>query len=364
MGIAHKYLQTFFFIPDISGFTAFVNQVEVNHSTHIITELLEILISSNRINLKISEVEGDAIFFYRIGKAPTFETILEQTEEMYSKFQRHLKFYERDRICQCGACSMASKLSLKFVCHYGHSTKRKVGDFEKLYGSDVTLVHKLLKNNIPLNDYLLLTTTTELSPKVTPQNWIHLEQSSFSYQDIGEVSFNYISLNPLKSTVEGLAPRTQFHSYGKPVTTEREVNAPLKKLHGVVTDLSLRTKWIFGLKLLNDHGERTPTIGSKHLCVLPTNAMEFVITAQHIKDGAIEYVEQSNTISWLAPLSVVFDMQRISDQSSRIAIHIHYRKNRFTKYGLDIPLRLMMRLIASISLQRLSSYMLKIESHN
>ncbi len=35
-----------FFIPDISGFTNFVNNTELEHSIHIISELLELLIDS------------------------------------------------------------------------------------------------------------------------------------------------------------------------------------------------------------------------------------------------------------------------------------------------------------------------------
>ena len=51
------------FIPDISGFTRFVNETEINHSRLIIQELLEILINANELNLEISEIEGDAILF-------------------------------------------------------------------------------------------------------------------------------------------------------------------------------------------------------------------------------------------------------------------------------------------------------------
>ena len=39
------------FIPDISGFTEFVNNTEVSHSRHIITELLELIINSNKMGL-------------------------------------------------------------------------------------------------------------------------------------------------------------------------------------------------------------------------------------------------------------------------------------------------------------------------
>ncbi len=35
------------FIPDISGFTQFVQNTEVDHSQHVISELLEVLITAN-----------------------------------------------------------------------------------------------------------------------------------------------------------------------------------------------------------------------------------------------------------------------------------------------------------------------------
>jgi hypothetical protein len=66
------------YILDISGFTKFVTETEIDHSTHIIEELLEIIIDSNEINLKVSEIEGDAVLFYRFGEPPTAEEIVKQ----------------------------------------------------------------------------------------------------------------------------------------------------------------------------------------------------------------------------------------------------------------------------------------------
>lgn len=360
---AHSLRSTLFFIPDISGFTAFINEVEINHSTHIISELLEIPISANTLNLKVSEVEGDAVFFYRIGEEPSFKELLGQVEEMFCKFHQHLKFYERDRICQCGACSTANELSLKFVWHYGITTIRKIGAFEKLFGSDVTLTHKLLKNNIPLDDYLLITSAPQFLEDFKPPNWIDIKQASSTYSEIGEIGFNYISLVPLMSKIGEMAARTQFHRFGKPVTANKKMNIPLKKLHGIITDFSLRPKWIFGLRFLKNNSDYLNTIGSKHLCVMPTTTMEFVITAQHIEDGTIEYVEQSNSIRWLAPLNVVFILKRLSEDLSSMAIHIHCKKNWLTKLNLDFPLRMMMVMMVRISLTKLEHYISKVVAH-
>ena len=56
---------SFLFVPDITGFTEFVNKTEIDHSQHIISELLENIIDSNQLGLEISEVEGDAVLFYK-----------------------------------------------------------------------------------------------------------------------------------------------------------------------------------------------------------------------------------------------------------------------------------------------------------
>ena len=136
------------FIPDISGFTKFVTDTEINHSQHIIAELLEIIIDSNELGLTVSEIEGDAVLFYQYRKIPPLDKILNQAKTMFLAFHRHLKRYESNRVCECGACSTASGLSLKVIVHGGNITLINVKDREKPYGPDVILVHRLLKNNI------------------------------------------------------------------------------------------------------------------------------------------------------------------------------------------------------------------------
>src|SRR4030095_16199512 len=92
------------FIPDISGFTRFVNETEIEHSRLIIQELLEILINSNQIGLEISEIEGDAILFYRYGDPPPMEDLYRQVEKMFCAFHRNLISYDHRRYCYCKAC--------------------------------------------------------------------------------------------------------------------------------------------------------------------------------------------------------------------------------------------------------------------
>src|SRR5688500_12823741 len=110
------------FIPDISGFSRFVAETEIDHSRLIIQELLELLINENHIGLEISEIEGDAILFYKFGEPPQLHEIYKQVEEMFCAFHRSLISYEHRRYCQCKACTSAIDLSLKVITHYGEFT--------------------------------------------------------------------------------------------------------------------------------------------------------------------------------------------------------------------------------------------------
>src|SRR6476469_9257748 len=101
------------FIPDISGFTRFVNETEIDHSRLIIQELLELLINANQIGLEVSEIEGDAILFYKFGEAPDLEELYKQVAKMFCEFHKHLVVYDNRRFCQCKACISAANLSLK-----------------------------------------------------------------------------------------------------------------------------------------------------------------------------------------------------------------------------------------------------------
>src|SRR5215216_3547047 len=110
--------QGLLFIPDISGFTRFVNEIEIEHSRFIIQQLLEGLINANELGLEISEIEGDAILFYKFGDPLELEKIYKQVEKMFSSFHQYLNSYEQRKICQCKACISAINLSLKVITHY------------------------------------------------------------------------------------------------------------------------------------------------------------------------------------------------------------------------------------------------------
>src|SRR5690606_5042433 len=78
------------FIPDISGFTKFVHDFDIKQGKEIISELLSTILDTNILNLKVSEIEGDAILFYKYGTLPTLKELMNQYELMLIAFKKRL----------------------------------------------------------------------------------------------------------------------------------------------------------------------------------------------------------------------------------------------------------------------------------
>ncbi|MDM0025233.1 DUF2652 domain-containing protein [Variovorax saccharolyticus] len=185
-----------FFIPDISGFTQFVTETEMSHSQHIIQELLELLVDADELGLEVSEFEGDAVLFFRTGMPPSLAELLAQAKKMFMDFHAHLKKIESLRVCQCGACSSVSRLSLKFVAHLGPARTMQVKGHSKFIGKSIIVAHRLLKNSVPESEYLLV--SQELVDQLADgaATGELFETGSTSYEAIGEIAYRHHSMVP------------------------------------------------------------------------------------------------------------------------------------------------------------------------
>lgn len=74
--------------------------------------------------------------------------MLETIENLYYVFADTREKMHRNTTCTCTAGSLIPNLDLKFVMHYGEFLEVKIGGSQELSGTDVILVHRLLKNMI------------------------------------------------------------------------------------------------------------------------------------------------------------------------------------------------------------------------
>ncbi len=59
--------------------------------------------------------------------------------------------------CKCAICRNADDLTLKVIVHSGSAVFHSIAGAAQVSGTDVILAHRLLKNSVPGNEYLLMT---------------------------------------------------------------------------------------------------------------------------------------------------------------------------------------------------------------
>ena len=324
--------QALLFMPDISGFTQFVSETEVLHSQHIVQELLEILIDSNHLNLQISEIEGDAIFFYRPGDKPNLKSLLQQVEKMFTRFHAHLKLYEHQRICPCGACKNAVDLSLKVIVHFGDVTGISIKDHKKLFGKDVILLHRLLKNNLNRKEYVLFTESLvdDLEPQPLP-TWYTPQQASEQY-DVGKVRFYFSDLSDLHKTVRVDLPVYNSSSKTYVAFAEEEViAAPMEKIFETLLTMQQRQKSA-GSEKQND---ALLKIGEQHPCLITRNNNINVTESVKMEPENIEMVEMNK--NGIAGYRYI--LRKISPGETNLSIQMLIKKNPLYKLVFSIAIK-------------------------
>lgn len=139
----------YFIITDISGYTEYLTESELDHAHDILQSLFDSQITNIRFPLKISGFRGDAILMYTPESCfINPQSFLETLENLYVAFSQTLQQMQINTTCQCKACRNIKKLDLKMCIHYGEYIIQNLGDREELLGADVIVPHRMLKNHV------------------------------------------------------------------------------------------------------------------------------------------------------------------------------------------------------------------------
>jgi hypothetical protein len=315
------------FIPDISGFTQFVNGVEIEHSRMIIQELLEGIINTNDIGLEISEIEGDAILFYKFGEAPVLDTLYQQVEKMFCEFHSSLIAYEQRRYCQCKACRLAATLSLKIITHYGEFSSYNVKNFQKLIGKDLIVAHQLLKNDIENHEYWLV--TSNLSNNVKPiglTQWMHWD-AAFKETELGTIPFHYTPLSELKKELKVEPPPVFDPSDKIKIFSLSEMyDTDMITLLHAVGDFNHRSSWMQGVKQVQEVHHYLPRIGMRCRCIMENGEQVIFISSSYsFQPDKVEFTErEENNDNFIH-----YIVQKNGPDQSKLTIDYYLSKGLF-----------------------------------
>jgi hypothetical protein len=188
---------TLLLIADIAGYTRFMklHAVSLAHAHDIVSRLLETVIDAAGPELRLAKLEGDAAFFYQ----PVSEDLADdpawierRVAEIHGAFHRRAADLAANTLCPCDGCRQAGKLHIKVVGHVGEVALRKVKRTTELAGIDVIIVHRMLKNPVPVAEYLLM--TEPFYRRVEARTSGHATPLALEIEDLGRTPTWYVDL--------------------------------------------------------------------------------------------------------------------------------------------------------------------------
>jgi hypothetical protein len=211
-------------LADISGYTRFMlaNQTSQVHGQMVITKLLEEIIREVEIPLEVKEIEGDAVFLYAI--KPDDEAVWEEMRRLigrklvsfFEAFARGILLGSEFALCSCPSCQNIDQLKLKIVVHSGEAVFHKVARFSDLSGVDVILAHKLLKNSIPSDEYVLMTESAYRDIEFPTE--VEVTRGEEHYEGFGSIR-TYTYLTEGTSAPEAAAVERLYANRGRAFAT-------------------------------------------------------------------------------------------------------------------------------------------------
>jgi hypothetical protein len=205
---AHQASEQYFLLADISGYTAFLANVEHTHGldfSHgipagydILGALLDVVVQGIQPTFRVAKVEGDAIF--GVAAAAELDAVAESLpaalRDVVGRF--HEVKLEQATIASdhvCNACPVASQLWLKMLLHRGIGVQVAAGSHTELHGPAVVLVHRMLKNHVTERigprPYLFVTDAAAGPLGLADAGLAHAEQ----YADAGAVAGRVLTLD-------------------------------------------------------------------------------------------------------------------------------------------------------------------------
>ncbi len=132
-------------LADLTGYTAYLSGSEIEHAPAIAGDLLETIVGRLEPPFRLAKFEGDAAFLFAEDGRADGSLLLDAIEAAYIAFRRRLRSIDQATSCDCNSCRLAPRLDLKVFVHHGAFVHGRIAGRDELAGSDVILVHRLLK---------------------------------------------------------------------------------------------------------------------------------------------------------------------------------------------------------------------------
>jgi uncharacterized protein YndB with AHSA1/START domain len=178
-------------IADISGYTSFLADAELDHAQDVLADLVGTVVGSLRPAFRLAKLEGDAAFAYQLAGSLDAAAIQDAVERCYFTFRRRLRDIGQASSCDCNSCNLVPTLDLKLVLHHGPVVRQRIAGHDELVGSSVVVVHRLLKNHVVDGGgpraYALYTDATIAAMGIDDPAAAGLTRHAEEFEGVGEV---------------------------------------------------------------------------------------------------------------------------------------------------------------------------------
>lgn len=257
-------------IGDLSGYTRYLTETESDHAHAVLDGVFGVMVKAFRPGYRLQELEGDAVFVYRVEPTPDAAMLLDAVEQTYFAFRRHMRDVIAATTCECNACRRMPQLDLKFMAHFGSFIVDRLGPSDTISGTDVVVVHRLLKNHVEdrlgLRSYAMYTDALIRSSGIEPEA-MSMVQHVEEYEHLGQINTHVQDLAP-RWDAEQAAERVELDPSRVFVDEIAEdLPAPPAEVWRHLTDPQLRMVWQ-GLRQMDEQvpgGRRG--VGTRSHCV-------------------------------------------------------------------------------------------------
>lgn len=268
-----------FVLADISGYTSFLTGVAIEHAKEITSDLFKAILKANQGRWKVANVEGDCIFFYREGRESP-DALLSHVKLLHERFCDRVIDIALASSCSCGACSRTNRLTMKFVAHTGEFETQEIGGRKELIGVDIVVAHRLLKNSVPLEEYLLL--SKQCGDRIDEVE-LPVSEGRDEYEAVGLVEYTYLDMEPLRKAIE---ERNRFFIGPEEARLELtlDIDAAPDVVWHAMKDREKRLKWQGHTDIVDLPGPRG-SVGTVHRCIRANGSQDVHATIAVDEDG-------------------------------------------------------------------------------
>lgn len=312
----------FLVIADLTGYTAYLSGSEIEHAPTIAGDLLETIVGRLDPPFRLAKFEGDAAFLWVEDGRAEGPLLVDALEASYLAFRRRLRSIDQATSCDCNSCRLAPRLDLKLFVHHGSYVRTRIAGRDELAGSDVIVVHRLLKGAGAVaasGKGFALFTAAAAQALGLDAGELGLVRAKESVEHIGDVSTLTLDLEARWQAESG--KRRLDMSGSEPILSlDTTIEANPALVWAFLTSPAHRTRWEGPIVI-----EETLTGGRRGVGTLAQCVTGRLATLEEVVDWQpYDHVGWRLTVPGIGPVAAAADLEPV-DAGTHLRLRWEYR---------------------------------------